>query len=208
MRWLPIPNLSILTYPQISQPGISAQKKFMTICYTGDYNPSYPRHRVIIRGLRESGVTVIEAPLPRKGFSKYIRLVRAMMRNRRADVFFFGYSDSRIVWLARIFTGKPILWDAFYSLYDNWVFDRKLARPGSLKANYYWFLDWICCRSATVVILDTDANIDYFRRTFHLPNKKFLRVLIGADDTVMVPRPKDPNEQRFIVEFQDRKSTR
>src|SRR3989338_6152522 len=99
----------------------------MTICYTGDYNPNYPRHRVIIRGLRENGVTVIERPLPRNGYLRLFSILRT-----KADMFFFGYSDSRFVWLARLLTTKPIIWDAFYSIYDNWVFDRKLVEPRSV----------------------------------------------------------------------------
>src|SRR3989344_1106432 len=129
----------------------------MIICYTGDYNPSYPRHRVLIRGLLENGVEVLECPT-----TTHRALVRTIMEyNSKVDYFFLGYSDSRIVWLARLVAKKPIVWDAFYSLYDNWVFDRKLAGPGSLKAYYYWFLDWICCKAPDTVILDTDANIDY-----------------------------------------------
>ncbi len=172
----------------------------MIICYIGDYNPLYPRHRVIIRGLRENGVEVIECPI--KTLRELIDVIRK--HNKQADYFFIGYSDSRMFWMARLFAKKPILWDAFYSLYDNWVFDRKLVRPGSIKAKYYWFLDWICCMAATVVILDTNANIDYFRRTFHLPNKKFLRVLVGTDDSVMTQRSKNPDEKKFIVEFHGR----
>ncbi len=171
----------------------------MTICYTGDYNPNYPRHRVIIRGLRENGIEVIERPIPRKGYLQLFSVMRT-----RADIFFFGYSDSRFVWLARLLTTKPIIWDAFYSLYDNWVFDRKLVGPRSVKAYYYWFLDWICCRSASVVILDTNANIEYFQRTFQLPHKRFLRVLVGSDDAIMIPRQKTPTEKKFIVEFHGR----
>ncbi len=169
----------------------------MTICYTGDYNPNYPRHRVIIRGLREQGVEIIERPV--KTLGELIHAIRA--HNSSVDYFFLGYSDSRWVWLVKMFARKPIIWDAFYSLYDNWVFDRKLARPGSLKARYYWFLDWICCVSANAVILDTNANIAYFRKTFHLKKKQFIRVLVGSDDSVMIPRPKDSKEKKFIVEF-------
>ena len=169
----------------------------MTICYTGDYSPEYPRHRVLIRGLRENGVDVIERPVTTR--RELISTIRK--HNALVDYFFMGYSDSRIVWLARLVTRKPIIWDAFYSKYDNWVFDRKLASPRSVKAAYYWFLDWICCVAARVVVLDTNANIEYFRRTFRLRNKKFIKVLVGTDDTVMIPRAKNPEERRFIVEF-------
>lgn len=139
----------------------------MNILYFGNYNPNYARNRVIIRGLQQNGARVVHS-----------------LRGPY-DVIIVGYSDSRYaVSLAWLFSRKPVIWDAFYSLYDSWVFDRKLVSPHSLKAYYYWFLDWLSCILADRILLDTNAHIDYFVRTFHIPCSKFTRVLIGADDEV------------------------
>jgi hypothetical protein len=40
----------------------------MTILYFGNYNPNYSRNRVLIRGLRENGVKVVECNVKRSGF--------------------------------------------------------------------------------------------------------------------------------------------
>jgi len=85
----------------------------------------------------------------------------------------------------RVLTLKPIVWDAFYSLYDNWVFDRKLAQKGSLKAGYYWFSDWVDTRLAKFILLDTKYHFEYFVETFKANRNKLIRVLIGADNEVM-----------------------
>jgi len=40
---------------------------------------------------------------------------------------------------------------------------------------------------ADIVLLDTNAHIDYFVKTFHLPIEKFRRVFVGADESQFYP---------------------
>lgn len=161
----------------------------MTICYFGDYNPCYTRNRILIRGLREAGATVIEVRSCARGPRRYWDLFRRLLMSVPFDVVIVGYSDSRkMVPLVRLMTRKPVVWDAFYSLYDARVFDRKLVKIGSIRAKYYWFLDWLNCFLADRILLDTDAHISYFVRTFRVPKRKFGKIMIGADYSVFYPR--------------------
>ncbi len=52
-----------------------------------------------------------------------------------------------------------------------------------------------------IILLDTNANADYFATTFHVDRAKLKRVLIGADESVFAPIevPRDP--RMFEVEF-------
>jgi len=158
----------------------------MTICYFGDYNSNYSRNRVIIKGLKENGVNVLECNVGEKGIKKIFNLIKKHKEiTNKYDLMIVGYSDSRfLVPLAKILTNKPVVWDAFYSLYDSWIFDRKIVSPKSPKAYYYWFLDWINCKLADLILLDTKAHIDYFVNTFKVRKEKFVRVLIGADNDI------------------------
>ena len=169
----------------------------MTICYFGNYDPDYARNRVIMRGLQLSGVTIIQCNVRGKGVKTYWRLVRAYKRLGAHDLVIVGQSGepSFIPVLARLLSKKPVVWDAFYSLYDSWVFDRQRVKKGSLKALYYWFLDWINCRSCDRIVLDTQIHIAYFVETFQIPLKKCIRVLVGTDDTVFFP--KSDTEQKL-----------
>lgn len=172
----------------------------MKILYVGDYDPAYPRHHVLINGLRANAVDVVEAPVSGTGIA-LLRALREKIKNHSdVDVVFVAYSNSRLVWFIRLCTQKPIVWNAFYSLYDNWIYDRKLAHPVSLKAFWYWFLDWICCVSATRIILETNEDIQYFVRTFFISQRKFFRVFVGFNDTVFKRKQKTPSET-FTVEF-------
>ncbi len=173
----------------------------MKICYLGNYNPDYARHIIILKGLKKNNIDVFECQFKKKNWQKYIEIFRLMKKARKADIIYIAYSDLRFVWFVRLLTKKPIFWDAFYSLYDNWVFDRRLVRPSSIKAYYFWFLDWLCSISANIVVLDTKANCDYFVKTFHLNPSKMLRVFIGADNEQLVPVEQKKTIDKFIVEF-------
>ncbi|MBI1755469.1 glycosyltransferase [Candidatus Azambacteria bacterium] len=175
----------------------------MTICYFGDFDREYSRNRVIIKGLRENGVEVLLCNERLSGW----RLWRALARKHKAlrgkyDVMIVGYSDSRfIVPLAKLLSKKPIVWDAFYSLYDSFIFDRKLASSLSLKVAYYWFFDWFSCVLADKVLLDTNAHIEYFVKTFGVSRSKCVRVLVGTDDKIFYPRESRERPHAFTVHF-------
>src|SRR3989338_5178045 len=158
----------------------------MKICYFGNFNPNYSRNRVIIRGLQENGVEVLICHTALKGLKGLWDLFKKHSNiKNKYDILIVGYSDSRtMVPFTKLISGKKIVWDAFYSLYDSWVFDRKLVSPKSLKAGYYWLLDWLSCRLADTILLDTDAHIDYFVKTFRMEKSRFARLFIGANDEI------------------------
>ena len=170
----------------------------MTICYFGDYDPTYSRNRVMTRGLMLNGARVIECNVRKKGIGKYFNLWKRHRSLPGAyDVLVVGYSDTRwMVLFARLISGKPVVWDAFYSLYDSWVFDRKLVSPNSLQAKYYWFQDWLACTLAQKIVLDTNEHISYFVKTFRVDKKKCTRVLVGTDDTVFSPHSLPLNSKK------------
>lgn len=175
----------------------------MTICYFGDYDPDYNRTHVLMTGLRAVGVTLIECNVRGKnGWRLYAELWKKHTELRGGyDVLLVGFGSNRLLpTLARVISRKPIVWDPLFSLYDNWVFDRKLARPHSGKAYLYWFLDWLGCRASDLVLLDTHTNAAYFHDTFGVSKQKLLRVLVGADTKTYLPSPKKESAQ-FEVEF-------
>ena len=155
----------------------------MTICYFGDYDKKYARNRVLIRGLKENGVGVLECNAAENDPHKFRHLIKKHKTvYNKYDLMIVGYSaiTRSMVPLAKLISRKPIVWDAFFSLYDAWVFDKKLTRPNGPKAYYYWFLDWLSCRLADKILLDTNEHIEYFVKTFRIRKDKFIRVLVGA----------------------------
>lgn len=160
----------------------------MTIIYFGDFDPNYARNKVIIDGLRLNGVKVVLCNDRSKGWWKYSRLAWRYWHLPHHDLVIIGHSDNRwMTLLAQLVSRKKIIWDGFYSIYDSWVFDRKLVRHNSMKAQYYWLMDWLNCKLADAVITDTQQHINYFATTFKANPLKFSRVFVGTDDVVFHP---------------------
>ena len=186
----------------------------MIACYFGTYSKEegYSRNRVIIKGLKENGVEVKECRvdlwqgradklvgirdpkyslglIPRF-ISTYIRLIIKFSKLGRYDVMIVGYAGHIDVFLAKLLNylrHKPLIFDAFLSLYDIAVNEFKAAKHGSLKAGMIWLIDKYSCHISDIVLLDTYAHIKYFVEKFNLPYEKFICVWVGQDSEVFRP---------------------
>lgn len=174
----------------------------MKVCYFGIYDKNYSRNKILISGLRKNGVEVIECNSRKHSLLKYFDLISQYWKLRKQiDIMIIGFPGQTIMPLAKLICRKKIIFDAFLSLYDSMIFDRKLAPEKSLKAKYYWFLDWLSCKLADKVLLDTNEHINYFIKTFKIKSEKFHRIFIGADNVVFYPRVIKKNTDKFIVHF-------
>ncbi len=165
----------------------------MKICFFGIYDKGYARNRVLMEGLKAHGVEIVEAhvdPQLVKGMAKYRALVRQarLARRQGVDLVLVAFPGHTVVWLAKLLFREKLVFDAFLSLYDSNVLDRKTHKPKSLAALIDWLLDWSGCALADAVLLDTNAHIEYFVHAFKVKKEKCIRVLIGADDAAFYPQ--------------------
>src|SRR3989338_4970677 len=162
----------------------------MKVCYFGIYNPLYSRNRILIQGLRKNGVEVVECHSDKTGIERYLDLAQKLFSLKNGyDVLVVGYPGYQVAILARFLTRKPVIFDAFSPLYDSMVFDRKIVTPRSARALYYWCVDWLSMKLSDLVLFDTEAHIRYACREFHLDEKKFRRIWIGAYTDIFSPMP-------------------
>jgi len=174
----------------------------MRICYFGIYNPDYPRNRNIIKGLMEAGVSIIQVNDRSKGFRKYVQLLLKHWRVRHDyDVMIVGFSGQIVMPLARLLTRKPIFFDAHVSLYDSDVTERKKFTKRSFRGVSLYVLDWVACRLAYRVLLDTKSHVQFFCKLFHLTPAKFIVVYTGVDVTRYKSLINKDKSDTFIVEF-------
>lgn len=192
----------------------------------GTYDLSKPRGRILLRALQNAFEQVEECHVDIWGgvadksqvseaqarlrfairwLLAYPRLLLCWYKQPRPDMVFIGYLgqiDVLVLWPFAKLRGVPIVWDAFISLYNTVVEDRKMFSPKHPVAWLLYSIDWLACRAADRVVLDTRAHADYFVEKFGISHKKTDAVFVGAETEVFRAKPieRDP-EQPFTVLF-------
>jgi len=185
----------------------------MKVVFWGTYDTGKPRTRILIRGLRENGVDVLECHadvwsgvedksqiscwsqrlrLMLKWLSSYPRLILRYLRMPRHDVViisYMGHLDVLVLWLFSKVRGVRIVWDAFISLYNTVVEDRELISPIHPLASLLFAWEYVACRAADLIILDTRAHADYFKQKFKVQSKRVNHVFVGVEPEAFPLRP-------------------
>ena len=128
----------------------------------------------------------------------------------RHDVVVVGYMglfDMLLLAPLAKLRGKPIVWDAFLSVYDTYARDRGLGEEGGLKARILRKVERLACRIADQVVLDTQSHAELMGKLHAVADKKLGAVLVGAEDTAFAlspPRTRsaaEPLEVLFYGQF-------
>jgi glycosyltransferase involved in cell wall biosynthesis len=181
----------------------------MTICFFGAYRPEYSRNWILRTGFERLGHTVLDCRSTTRShwvplyLWMYFELLQEYRKIRRTpvDLVIVCFPGQRFVWLARLLFGyKKLVWDAFLSLYDTNVYERKYYGAWNVRAWRDWLLDWSSSLLARASLLECSAYADYFARTFHVPRRKFIRAWVGANDVVFKLMPAEEPEI-FTVHF-------
>ncbi|OFV67493.1 MAG: group 1 glycosyl transferase [Candidatus Syntrophoarchaeum caldarius] len=176
----------------------------MKVCYFGNYEQTYTRNRIIIKGLKKNGVDVVECNDRSQIFFRYLKLIKKHLSIADYDVMIVGESGQPIMPLGKILSKmrkKHLIFDPFISLYDTSVFDKKSVKEGSIKASILYYLDRYSCYLADIVLTDTDQHAKYFNEEFGVPITKMRTVYIGADSDIFYPRDSEKEDDTFKVVF-------
>ncbi|MFC1721272.1 glycosyltransferase family 4 protein [Patescibacteria group bacterium] len=178
----------------------------MKVCFFGIYDSTYSRNRVLMDGFRAHGYEVFECKVDPKQFGKFGKFYALLREYKKIKHLSFDYvivafPGHSMVWLARILFGKGVIFDAFVSLYNSIIEDRKNYKKYNPKALYYWFIDWFSCALASKVLLDTNTHINYFVKTFHLSRKKFIKVFVGTTTDIFYPQKIKKDTEEFTIHF-------
>ncbi|MDD3088418.1 MAG: glycosyltransferase [Candidatus Omnitrophica bacterium] len=174
----------------------------MRICYFPGRESAYSRTRVLKRAMRSAGIDLLDCSVPRKDISRYfIGFLRFLRNAWKCDLVLVGFMGHFLMPIVRLFTRKPVVFDAFVSVYQTMVSDRRTFREGGLFASLAMSTDRLACRLADKVIVDTCAHAEYFSRVIGVDSEKLLRIPASADDSVMTPGPGRPEDRQFVVHF-------
>ncbi|WP_460275647.1 glycosyltransferase [Celeribacter sp. ULVN23_4] len=175
-----------------------------SVLFWGTYDLGKPRTRILRDGLREIGIEVIEIHADiwsgqedksQTGWAALLRIaLRALMaypvliwRYLRAPhhdiviVPYLGQIDVLILCPFAQLKRRAVVWDMFISLYDTVVQDRQMTRPKSLIARALKALEWLGCRAADRVLMDTPAHARRIAGLFHVAYDRVDAVPVGAE---------------------------
>ena len=181
--------------------------------WLGTYERSYARTRVLMSGLRELGIELVEChrplweltrhkagsflsprqmPMTAAGFARaWGSLLREQRRIGPVDAIIAGYPAQPDVPFASLCArgrGTPLVVDAMISLADTLSGDR--TRVGTLAEASLEWMDRFSTRHADLLIVDTQAHADYFAQEFGMPPARIGVVPVGAEPDLF-PRAAD-----------------
>jgi len=174
-----------------------------TVCAFGYFDLEGARSWVIRKGLEEAGFAVTFCRTERRGFLPKIFDLRRRWREASisADALYAVFPGHYLMplawWLARK-QKIPVIFDAFLSLYDTDVCDRRRLSKWHPKAWLLKFIDWLACRLADVILLDTEEHKQYFMGHYDLPAEKILVLPVGCRTDLFRPGPAQQNARPLI----------
>ena len=155
------------------------------IIYISSTRLEYSLNAVCIKGLRENGINVLGLYVQDKGVRGFMRALSFYRNNSRdAGLVIIGFDSPAILIFLRPFCRKKIVYNAFRSIYEGLIISRKLAPPFSVKAIYYWLLDFIAVRFADLTIVETNHQLNFFKKMFRISEKTMYRNWIGVDENI------------------------
>jgi glycosyltransferase involved in cell wall biosynthesis len=175
----------------------------MRILYLTGRERGYTRNDVLLRALQHLGSVYVIADVPSGPllWRSAVVFARALPRliRRRYDLVFVGFYGHLLMLPIGLLSHAPILFDAFVSTFDTLCFDRQVFAPNSLGGSAAFWLDKIACHLASVVLVDTPLQADYFMRMFNLKPETVRSTPVGCNEDIFHPRHSAPQEERTIV---------
>lgn len=162
----------------------------MKILFVSGREISYSRNSIILNILKENHevrvcVTKFKS-YPIRILTTFFKLFYYNLRYKK-DMIFVGFFGQPFVPFIRLFSSKRIIFDAYISMYNTLVEDRKLIKNYFLK-KFIKYYEKLSCLSANLILMDTNQNIYYLKRLCKLKDSDFRRLLVGVDDTVFKKR--------------------
>jgi len=170
------------------------------VAFFGAWDPSYPRNRILRRGLEHAGVEVTEVRVrERRVVFRYPALLAKASALRGVDVVLVPEFRHKDVPLARVLAGRrPLVFDPLVSRWDTLVHDWGIHGAGSLQARWNRAIDRAALRAADLVLCDTWEHGALFEQ-LGVERARLRRVLVGAERPFFEIGPPPPADPVHIV---------
>lgn len=173
----------------------------MNVCLFGGFDPAYPRHRILARGLERHGhvVTMAQRPAVGRFFRRWPALAVEFGRSGiESDLVLVPEFAHKDVPLARALAGRrTLVFDPLVSRWDTGL-DRREYAAGSAKADWNRTVDRWSLALPDLVLCDTWAHGALFE-TLGARRERLCRVPVGAEEEFFsVAPPPDAGPVRIL----------
>ena len=176
--------------------------KIKKICYFGIYQPSAPRDRIYLEGLKGFGAEVLLCVDNSPGLLKFFRLAKKLQAlKNQYDILWVGYLSTMVVPLAWLISREKIVFNALDSWYDRSILDRGMYSKFSPKAWMIWLLDFLAFHMADVILVESEQQKLFIARKFFVNMAKLHTVFTGVDEAVFHPDLTISKAEKFTVVF-------
>ena len=182
------------------------------LVWWGTYDLGKPRTRILLRGLRETGVEVIECHADVWGdvedksritswrarlrllirwLVSYPGLLWRYLRLPKHDAVVVGYPgqlDVLFIWPFARLRGAPLVIDVVQSLYSTVVLIRRMVGKRHPVAALLYAWEWLAFHAADKVVFVSEYSAADYGRRFGLPASKTGGVMIGVEPERFPPR--------------------
>ena len=171
------------------------------ILYISNTRLDYSLNSVLIKGLRENGVDVVDFKI-NKGIPGLVKAgVFYKDNSKNVDLVIVGYNSQQLVPWLKLVSRNKVVFNAVLSEYERMIISRQMANPFSLKGVYYWFKDFVAVHCADLILVESDKQANFFNRIFKVSKQKLYRNWIGADEGRFYYDETIPKAQVFTVLF-------
>lgn len=160
----------------------------MKLCFFGIYKSDYSRNNIVMNGLRAQGIEVIECKESSDDPARYSKLIRKLrVCSGSCDAIFAAYPSPVPAIIAKLFSRKKVIVDAFYSMYDATVHDRKEYSRFHPKAIKLLAYDWLSVLVSDMILVDTEMHKEYWASWWFVRKDKIRVLPLGVDPKAIYP---------------------
>ena len=174
-----------------------AKPENVRVLYVSSYIPNYVRTETLLNIFKRNKIKVVVIRGGARALRYFSAFFRTIIRLKDCDMLFLAFRAQEMLPFFRIITRKPIIFDAFVSLYDTLCFDRKVCAPDSILGRVLKWYDAYLCSLADTVLVDTQTHSEYFKKEFKAKNISYLYVECNTD--LFKPLPAPRNTSKFVV---------
>lgn len=167
------------------------------ILYLSTYKANYTRTETLLELFKKNKIN-FKTIFVEGSKIKYFKVIYNLIKYQKSyDIIFVAFRGHEILPFIKLLTRKPIIFDAFVSVYDTLCFDREIFKPNSFIGEFLKWYDKFLCRISKVVLVDTKEHKDYFEKEFDVNNIDYLYV--GCNEDLFKPIETKKRESTFVV---------